>query len=120
MPERPRDAVSAASLSYSAAVPGCAPAIALSERRWRAAELVLRTSLWPRDAGQRVVRAPRLPLEEGALLDGHSLVIDVALDVSGALQQHAATAHGAEQMAANDALLGNDPAGDAGAFPDDD
>ena len=68
----------------------------------------------------RIVRAARLALEEGALLDGQRLMEDVALDVAGGLQHHALAAHRAHDVAAHDDLLGDDAAGDARLLADDD
>ena len=112
------------SLSKTPSSTASAAAVSLSRRRRHRrrhrGRHRLGTAVGTRNAGNRIVRAARLALEEGALLDGDGLVVDIAFDMARGLQQHAAAANGAEHMAADDALLGNDAAGDAGLLADHD
>src|SRR5688572_5064834 len=70
--------------------------------------------------GRRILHAAGLAFEIGPLLDGQLLMEDVAFELAAGLQQHALAAHRPHHGAAYDDLLGDDIAGDACIFADDD
>ena len=72
---------------------------------------------WPRPA-IGIIDAARLALEERALLDRQRLMVNVAFDVAGVLQQHALAAHRTHHVAAHDHFFSNDTACDLGPFAD--
>ncbi len=61
-----------------------------------------------------------LPSKKAPCSMAAGLMVDIAFDMARGLQQNPAAANGTEHMAADDALLGNDAAGDAGLLADHD
>src|SRR4029078_11793456 len=78
---------------------------------------------WLRLRQQRpriVVGATRFSFEHGALLDRQRLMEDIAFDLARGLQHDAPAMHRADDMAANDDLLGGNASGDGCAFTNHD
>ena len=78
-------------------------------------------NLGPRIGGSlcRLVHAPRLAVEAGALLDDQGFVEDFAFDLCGVLQHDLFGADHALDLAADDHLVGNDVAVDRCVSADD-